>query len=296
MAGICLFNNSNPGEIFSSDDGNGSAGYRLEQFAGQFIVTIPGVGNFFPTPAFSPVVGRQYFVAASRINGLGFSYVYTDLTTGQIFATVDSSASTSNPSTSGNFVIGNMTGGTNPGGKIAAVMYSSSPMSLAALTQWAADPWSFWYPRKLDLSMMLKAPAGGINAFSLSGAYGVFSISVQIAAMNAAHKLAGAEGLFTISGQAATELRGIKLAGAEGAFVINGGVATPTVGMGGSEGAFTISGQASKFAVALSMKGAEGAFVINGGGAVMAFTPFGTAVIPHSNPFFATPGPGKSLP
>jgi len=34
-------------------------------------------------------------------------------------------------------------------------------MSMAQLLEWAQDPWSFWYPRKLDHSMMLRAPAVG---------------------------------------------------------------------------------------------------------------------------------------
>lgn len=137
-------------------------------------------------------------------------------------------------------------------------------------------------------------------ARKLAGAEGAFSISGQAGTLNAARKMPGIEGAFVISGQASSELRGIKVAGAEGAFTISGGAAVLGHGLhlAGVEGSFTISGQSAKFPVALSMKGGEGSFVISGGAAVLAYTPAGGggATLPHSNPFFSTPGPGMALP
>ena len=47
----------------------------------------------------------------------------------------------------GNYLIGNTAGAAGAAGNIACAMYSTAYLSIPEMRQWAANPWSFWYPQ-----------------------------------------------------------------------------------------------------------------------------------------------------
>lgn len=92
-----------------------------------------------------------YFVAAS-FNANVTNFVALRLDTGQLF-TASVSSSVSITANNGIYSMGNWYdtgGGDFPAGYLGPVMWSPSFMSLRAMRQWAADPWSFWYPTPLS--------------------------------------------------------------------------------------------------------------------------------------------------
>jgi hypothetical protein len=111
--------------------------------------------------------GTPYFVAMSSSSTLSQTFfVVVNLSTGKI-----QTASTSTLVNFGNcdqlYLIGNRqaaqlqcTGG------IAAVMSTRKFNSLSTLMQWATDPWSFWYPRNIDLTQsQIGAAAAAFKAY-----------------------------------------------------------------------------------------------------------------------------------
>lgn len=105
-------------------------------------------------------LGVPYFAAVSVFSSTLAVAVLKNLQTGQIttFTGAPPAAATAGD---GNIYIGNR--GTNTrqlGGGVAAAMWSSSFTNLPTLIAWAQDPWSFWYPQKLDLWSMLKVSSG----------------------------------------------------------------------------------------------------------------------------------------
>lgn len=93
----------------------------------------------------TPVINVPLFIAASGGNSGTVNMVQLNLKTGIITKGTASASSYS----SGQMFIGNisLTGGDQLLGYIAAVMFSESLVLLQELLAWAADPWSFWYPR-----------------------------------------------------------------------------------------------------------------------------------------------------
>jgi len=105
--------------------------------------------NPIPNPA-ALVAGRAYFVAASA-SGTKINCVVVDLATGRIYLnSVSEGTGLNAPSGTIEFDNGSAA-------SFAAGMVGYNYLSLQQLQQWAQDPWSFWYPRTLDLSMMLKS-------------------------------------------------------------------------------------------------------------------------------------------
>lgn len=112
---------------------------------------------------FVPIVGVPYFIAASLKNSsLVCTFVITNLLTGKVFtqAVTCPIAATTPTATC---VIGGSQAAYPLFGSLAAAMYSRTVLSPAELLAWANDPWSFWYPNKLDLSMMLGPSSSGIS-------------------------------------------------------------------------------------------------------------------------------------
>lgn len=87
-----------------------------------------------------------YFIAASQNGSTIINYVAARLDNGVVVTSTSASGTPTAPN--GTFVIGNGPAGSTPAsGNIAAVMYSNKYTSMQQLLAWAADPWSFWYPR-----------------------------------------------------------------------------------------------------------------------------------------------------
>lgn len=106
------------------------------------------------------VAGHAYFGAVSASTaGAGLSnWVLVDLSNGKLLSiTSNAEGWIASGATSGTYTIG--TGTHAPLAKMAAVMWAPTFLNYQQLLQWAADPWSFWYPdRRVDpLSPFLSA-------------------------------------------------------------------------------------------------------------------------------------------
>lgn len=120
--------------------------------------------------------GIPYFAVLSVIWGAGGSNGLANgllmrLDTGQI--TTNAVTGVGQPSGSGeamqgNYLLGNIETSTFACvAQIAAIMYAPSFINLGTMQQWAADPWSFWYPPALQSTMFsgLATVAGGGSSF-----------------------------------------------------------------------------------------------------------------------------------
>ena len=123
-------------------------------------------------PSFTFVANRSYFVAIS-FNAANVNFVTTDLVTGKI-ETGTAAFSGTLTAPNGTYSIGGAAGlsarATN--GFLGPIMFSTAFLSLPALRQWAADPWSFWFPNPGDNYFGISA--GGLfkitgNPMSLAG-------------------------------------------------------------------------------------------------------------------------------
>lgn len=87
-----------------------------------------------------------YFMAAS-CNQTTFNYILLRLDNGKLLTASAAKAGTT-ATNSANHSIGNFTTGNNfpCQAKIATIMYAPGNLNLQQLSQWAADPWSYWYP------------------------------------------------------------------------------------------------------------------------------------------------------
>lgn len=136
----CVFSSSGDNAGWRTIHGGfGAINYQL--VAGGVAVTI-NTGDLVPGE-YSP-----WFLATSA--GLSTScYVVKNLANGKTrFA--ESTGPGSTLASNGTYMVGANTFGQNYYGGIAAVMFSGRYNSLQSLLQWAADPWSFWYPNPGD--------------------------------------------------------------------------------------------------------------------------------------------------
>jgi hypothetical protein len=104
------------------------------------------------------LANAPYFVAWSMAGGqTSINVVVLRLDTGQLSTAIVSQATTP-AGTGANLIMGNSNGGTAPltCGSVSCMMHSSAVLSLAQLTQWAAaDPWSFWYPPRVEQLLIM---------------------------------------------------------------------------------------------------------------------------------------------
>jgi hypothetical protein len=152
MAGIFTCPDTTSRAIFTD---NIAGGNTMISWSGDFVFLIPGFDlRFGSTVGIATLVANApYFFAMTSKTGVACNMAVRRLDTGQVWG---GSQSTMGQNSSGTFAIGG--GNTEAGATVAAVQYSRKALSLAELQKWAADPWSFWYPRTLDLTMMLTAP------------------------------------------------------------------------------------------------------------------------------------------
>lgn len=111
-----------------------------------------GTGNPISTPLVSFAVGTPYFVAMSCYNAGGGNFnssaVCVDLLTGKTYSGNNTTASTGPVAPNGTCMVANGNGGFRSArGNVPAVMFNAVYTPLQGLLKWAADPWSFWYPR-----------------------------------------------------------------------------------------------------------------------------------------------------
>lgn len=118
----------------------------------------------FPYAGYHP-----YFMAVSGEGAEG-RYIWANLQTGKIG--YGSFAASGSQSSDG---LVRMLG---PSCNYACTMYSTAPLSMAELHQWAADPWSFWYPNPGDNWIAAQAAAAAFSRSRMDSGFGSSNIGL----------------------------------------------------------------------------------------------------------------------
>jgi hypothetical protein len=106
--------------------------------------------------------GIPYFIATSVLSSSKVNHVATNLLTGQIFSTATTTSTTLGASSASPRIGEDFGSGHYAAAYIAAAMMSVKFMPMPALLAWAADPWSFWYPQKVQ-NVMFSALRGSLG-------------------------------------------------------------------------------------------------------------------------------------
>lgn len=153
---IDTFNTTAANMFVLTSNGGGGWGLGYSATTGLLAGLIENVANK-PT-SLQLVVKTPYFAAMSVNGTAGIDYILTDLKTGKIVTATTTSGTPVNPSAT-SFIGSKGVNGAIKGG-LAAVMWSSRYTEPSVLRQWAADPWSFWYPDPGDNWIAAQGAAG----------------------------------------------------------------------------------------------------------------------------------------
>lgn len=154
LAAIVMFDTVSGTQFILSTSNNAGSGASLRILnsgAFRFSFGMNGAAAFNSTIIPNPVANVPYFFAASvrQNNSSQFDIcmVVTNLLTGAICSDSLANQNTASATDTGTCEVGARVGGSQALGRIYASMYSTAAASIPTLLQWAADPWSFWYPR-----------------------------------------------------------------------------------------------------------------------------------------------------
>lgn len=122
-------------------------------------IVIEFLGGGGSNSNFTLTANIPYFIIASGNVASGFNFLFQRLDTGHIDTAFNTSTGGSN-APDGTYQIGNNTNFSQPmQGRMAAIMFSGAALSATTMTQWANDPWAFWYePLKFNRAV-LRSPA-----------------------------------------------------------------------------------------------------------------------------------------
>jgi hypothetical protein len=144
----CIFvaNSSIANGTLLSTSSNGSGGYRFGP--NSLVPVVAYNGAAAASSGVTLVAGIPYFVVVSYDTASGVAnFTVTRLDNGKTVAASASSV-TGTLANSGTISIGTrVSSNLVSNSSIAAIMWSFRLLSLQQQAKWAADPWSFWYPR-----------------------------------------------------------------------------------------------------------------------------------------------------
>jgi hypothetical protein len=135
----------------------GSRGFYIHNAAG------------FPSPQLYPAAGplwqlalnAPHFLIVSILYGTTINYLAENLLTGQIQFVSSTDASTPPSGLTNCWMIDDSANEPmNAPGGVACGCITNSFLNQSQMMQWAADPWSYWYPRKKYSIVRAAAPAG----------------------------------------------------------------------------------------------------------------------------------------
>lgn len=145
----CIFvaNSSVANGTLLSTSSNGSGGYRFGPHSLTPVVAYNGATA--ASSGVTLVAGVPYFVVVSYDAASGVAnFTVTRLDNGKT-VTATASSITGTLANSGTISIGTrVSSNLVSNSSIAAIMWSFRLLSLQQQAKWAADPWSYWYPRK----------------------------------------------------------------------------------------------------------------------------------------------------
>ena len=129
-----------------STDGVGAEGGQLRPSSTTALdFTMPAVASV-NSGTMSVPSGDPLFVVASK-GPSSINFLCLDLQTGKVTTSAVASVQIPNAPTTAGMVVGSAGVTGSPSGFCAAAMFSPIYLSMQLLLAWAADPWSFWYPR-----------------------------------------------------------------------------------------------------------------------------------------------------
>jgi hypothetical protein len=239
----CIFipNASIGNATLISTSSNASGGFRLSLNSLVPIVTVNGNSGPIMTGT-SLVIGVPYFCGFSYSPNVASNatFVLMRLDTGAILTSSPAYGALSSQASSGTYSVGTrVSGNLVSDSTIAAIMYSSALMSKAQLLQWAQDPWSFWYPQKFDLNMMLGASSSS-NVFNISAAEGTFTLTGKTTTKGVG--LPTTQGSYSLSGEPQT--LGVGMPTTQGSYTLTGETQGLGVGIGITQGVYGLTGEA----------------------------------------------------
>jgi hypothetical protein len=112
-------------------------------------------------------VGVPYFVACSFKDGGPSYFLAKRLDTGAVSTSVIGNVGPINASPGGLYYVGSDFYGQTFLGKLAAVAYAPSFVTMGDLRRWADDPWAFWYPR-FEPEMLVSASLANLFSQTVS--------------------------------------------------------------------------------------------------------------------------------
>lgn len=129
--------------------------------------------------AFTPVANVPYFIIMSYFQGTatdGLKFLILNLRTGERYVELKTTFANATSNPTGTITIGGAS--TVQDYYLAACMSSNKALSLGEMLQWAADPWSFWYPNPGDNWIAAQA-AGGFPYWGVQNNNFVIGSGVQ---------------------------------------------------------------------------------------------------------------------
>lgn len=162
-----IFVNNNPASIqsawgdggTSSNEYTGGMGTVQLSATGEFTWRVRGISS--RATGWTIASGVPYFFCASSIKGSGsedIKILLLDLNSGVVRFGLFGGDNSAVTAPTGTITIGNPNNA--QGWHIAAAMSSRHALSIPEMLQWAADPWSFWYPNPGDNWIAAQAAAG----------------------------------------------------------------------------------------------------------------------------------------
>jgi hypothetical protein len=157
--------------IRNANAGTTGSFLSMPNSVGGFLCIRASTPNITLTSNITPIANVPYFVGASANWNTGAAnFVLLRLDTGSILTSSITGSSGDPTAGDGQYSVGDYSsGGTSSPShaKIAAAMYANQFMSSAQLLQWAANPWSFWYPRRAVNYVGVTAAGGFIPAWAI---------------------------------------------------------------------------------------------------------------------------------
>jgi hypothetical protein len=163
MASIFISTNANGGICGSSTVHTALGGVSMYNNAGAFAFANGTNGN---GTGITITANIPYLIIATGTSTNGsMNYAQTRLDTGAVVTSLNQSSGAQTAS-AGIYEVGDNANQGASIGPVAAFMYAPARISVAAMVQWAQDPWSFWYPTSPVVDVVLtRGPtvAGGLN-------------------------------------------------------------------------------------------------------------------------------------
>lgn len=260
--------------MIATSNGTGGLAFRVD--SSNIPVTVVN-SNASPGAAFAMTNGIPYFVAVScnltDTSNYIFNQVQVNLKTGQTLSTSFTSSLGAiggiTAAQAGTFFLGNASFPWT--GVLAAAMAESVFLTLPQLQQWAQDPWSYWYPTKYNLPLMLGAGSSSA-AYTLTASAGAYTLSGKTANLNSTRTLTAAQGSYSLSGQSAGTIYGRKLTAAQGSYSLSG----QSAGLNAARkilptaGSYTLSGQTAGLTSARKLTASQGTYTLSGQAATLS--------------------------